>query len=168
MEVLQLTSTVGIHASNVGVPILLEVLNEEGLSPNTAPLDERCQALKASFMTRQGYWDASWDALLHLDPDFFEAYAQFAAIPWDAGHLEPKVKELVLCALDAAATHLYRPGVKTHMRNALRHGATQEEIMEVLEIASVIGIHGALIAAPMLEDNFAAISQVGQPGGAPG
>ena len=28
MEVFQLTSTVGIHASNVGVPILLEVLSE--------------------------------------------------------------------------------------------------------------------------------------------
>lgn len=40
------------------------------------------------------------------------------------------------------------------MRNAIRHGATQHEIMEVLEIASVIGIHGALIGVPMLEESF--------------
>lgn len=39
------------------------------------------------------------------------------------------------------------------MRNAIRHGATQDEIMEVLEIVSVIGIHGALIRAPVLEEN---------------
>jgi alkylhydroperoxidase/carboxymuconolactone decarboxylase family protein YurZ len=39
------------------------------------------------------------------------------------------------------------------MRNALRHGVTAEEIVEVIEIVSVIGIHGALIGAPMLEDN---------------
>lgn len=36
MEVLQLTSTVGIHASNVGVAILLDVLSEEGLGPSVA------------------------------------------------------------------------------------------------------------------------------------
>jgi alkylhydroperoxidase/carboxymuconolactone decarboxylase family protein YurZ len=56
------------------------------------------------------------------------------------------------CAFDAAATHLYVPGLKLHMRNALRYGATRDEIMEMLEIVSVIGIHGALVAAPMLED----------------
>ena len=154
MEVLELTSTVGIHASNAGVPILFEVLDEEGLAPNVGMLDERRQALKQRFTEEQGYWERSWEALLDLDPDFFEAYAAFSAIPWRAGHLDPKVKELVLCALDAAATHLYKPGIKAHMRNALRHGATQGEIMEVLEIVSVIGIHGALIAVPMLEAHF--------------
>jgi len=161
MEVLELTSTVGIHASNVGVPILLEVLNEEGLVATglvstTVASGERHEALKQRFIEDQGYWDASWDALLRVDPDFFEAYANFSAIPWHAAYLEPKVKELVLCALDAAATHLYKPGIKTHMRNAIRHGATQGEIMEVLEIVSVIGIHGALIGAAMLEENFSA------------
>jgi alkylhydroperoxidase/carboxymuconolactone decarboxylase family protein YurZ len=158
MEVLQLTSTVGIHASNVGVPILLEVLSEEGLSPNVATSDERREALKQRFIECQGYWEASWDALLSLDPDFFKAYVDFSAIPWQAGNLEPKVKELVLCALDVAATHLYKPGIKTHMRNAIRHGATQDEIMEMLEIVSVIGIHGALIGVPMLEENIKALN----------
>ena len=35
---------------------------------------------------------------------------------------------------DAAATHLYVPGLKLHMRNALRYGATTGELMEVLEM----------------------------------
>jgi alkylhydroperoxidase/carboxymuconolactone decarboxylase family protein YurZ len=157
MEVLQLTSTVGIHASNVGVPILLEVLSEAGLSPDVVTSDGRRDALKQRFIERQGYWDASWDALLSLDPDFFKAYVEFSAIPWQGGHLDPKVKELVLCALDVAATHLYKPGIKTHMRNAVRHGATQDEIMEMLEIVSVIGIHGALIGIPMLEEQINAV-----------
>ena len=65
----------------------------------------------------------------------------------------------MLCALDVAATHLYGPGIKIHMRNALRHGATAKEITETIEIASVIGIHGALIASPMLEDAIAAAGQ---------
>jgi hypothetical protein len=46
------------------------------------------------------------------------------------------------------------------MRNAIRHGATAGEIMEVLEIASVIGIHGALIGTPMLEDALAAAGRI--------
>jgi len=157
--VLELTSTVGIHASNAGVPILLEVLAEEGIGKKAEPLDERRAELKQRFVEAQGYWEATWDGVLQLDPDFFEAYVEFAAIPWRKGTLEPKVKELVLCALDVAATHLYMPGIKTHMRNAIRHGASAEEIMEVLEIASVIGIHGALIGTPMLEDAFAAATR---------
>jgi len=42
----------------------------------------------------------------------------------------------------------------THIHNARSLGATAQEIMEVFEIVSVIGIHGALIAAPMLESMF--------------
>ena len=86
-----------------------------------------------------------------LDPDMFETYVEFSSVPWRTGVLEPKVKELMYCAFDAAATHLYVPGLKLHMRNALRYGATKEEIMEMLEIVSVIGIHGAQLAAPLLE-----------------
>lgn len=150
-EVLELTSTVGIHASNVGVPVLLEVLEEEGLRQGPSPLDARQEALKQSFIENRGYWHASWEGLLELDPDLFEAYVDFSSVPWRTGVLEPKIKELMYCAFDAAATHLYVPGLKLHMRNALRYGASAEEIMEVLEIVSVIGIHGAVMAAPMLE-----------------
>ena len=88
-------------------------------------------------------------------PELFEAYVDFSSVPWRTGVLEPKIKELMYCAFDAAATHLYVPGLKLHMRNALRYGATAEEIMEVLEIVSVIGIHGAVVAAPMLEEALA-------------
>jgi alkylhydroperoxidase/carboxymuconolactone decarboxylase family protein YurZ len=115
------------------------------------PLDARREALKASFIENRGYWHPSWEGLLELDPEMFETYVEFSSVPWRTGVLEPKVKELMYCAFDAAATHLYVPGLKLHMRNALRYGATKEEIMEMLEIVSVIGIHGAQLAAPLLE-----------------
>jgi alkylhydroperoxidase/carboxymuconolactone decarboxylase family protein YurZ len=152
MEVLELTSTLGIHACNLGVPILLEVLEEEGKRSGPVPLDERRQKLKLDFEKNRGYWHPSWDGLLELDPELFEAYLDFSSVPWRTGVLSPKVKELVYCAFDASATHLYLPGLKLHMRNAIRYGATAEEIMEVLEIVSVVGIHGAAVAAPMLEE----------------
>lgn len=62
-----------------------------------------------------------------------------------------QIKELIYCAFDAAATHLYQPGLKLHMRNAIRYGATPEEIMEVLEIATLLSLHTATVAAPILE-----------------
>ncbi|MDH0745023.1 carboxymuconolactone decarboxylase family protein [Pseudomonas sp. GD03842] len=151
VEVIELISTVGIHASNVGVPVLLEVLEEEGMREGPVPLDARREALKARFIDNRGYWHSSWEGLLELDPELFEAYVSFSSVPWRTGVLEPVVKEFMYCAFDAAATHLYVPGLKLHMRNALRYGATAAQLMELLEIVSLIGIHGALEAAPLLE-----------------
>jgi alkylhydroperoxidase/carboxymuconolactone decarboxylase family protein YurZ len=152
MEVLELTSTLGIHAANIGVPLLVEVLTEEGLRDGPAPLDERQERLKAEFTATRGYWHSFWDEILELDPDLFEAYVAFSSVPWHTGTLEPKVKELVYCAFDASATHLYVPGLKLHLRNALGHGASVAEILEMFEIASLVGIHAATTAAPILAE----------------
>jgi alkylhydroperoxidase/carboxymuconolactone decarboxylase family protein YurZ len=157
VEVLELASTIGIHASNVGVPVLLEVLQEEGHRSQAAPLDARREASKQQFIENRGYWHASWEGLLELDPELFDGYVEFSSVPWRKGVLEPKVKEMMYCAFDAAATHLYVPGLKLHFRNALRYGASAQELMEVLEIVSTIGIHGAIEAAPIVE---AALDQV--------
>jgi alkylhydroperoxidase/carboxymuconolactone decarboxylase family protein YurZ len=155
MEVLELTSTLGIHACNIGVPLLLEVLEEEGLRDGPAPLTARQEELKAEFTANRGYWHEFWDGLLELDPELFAAYIEFSSVPWKTGTLEPKVKELVYVAFDASATHLYVPGLKLHLRNAVRLGASTPEIMEVLEIVSVIGIHAATVAAPILAEELA-------------
>ena len=154
METLELTSTLGIHAMNIGVPLLLEVLTEEGKRTGPAPLSEHQEKLKAEFTAGRGYWHEFWYGMLEVDPELFEAYVAFSAHPWRHGVLEPKVKEFIYIAFDAAATHLYVPGLKLHMRNAIRLGATQEEIVEVLEIASVIGIHAATVATPILAEEL--------------
>lgn len=152
MEVLELTSTLGIHAANIGVPLLLEVLEEAGLRKGPTPYDARQQELKEEFTKARGYWHDFWAGILELDPDFFKAYIDFSSVPWRKGVLEPKIKEFIYCAFDASATHLYVPGLKLHMKNALGYGATAAEIMEVLEIVSVIGIHAATAGAPLLAE----------------
>jgi alkylhydroperoxidase/carboxymuconolactone decarboxylase family protein YurZ len=155
MEVLELTSTLGIHAMNIGVPILVEVLEEKGLRDGPAPLTEYQEKLKAEFTETRGYWHSFWDEMLELDPELFAAYTEFSSVPWRTGTLEPKVKELIYIAFDTAATHLYVKGLKLHIENALGHGATAREILEVMEIASVIGIHAATSAAPILAEEMA-------------
>lgn len=106
--------------------------------------------LKSAFIAKRGYWAPFWDDMLELDPHFFEAYTAFSAVPWSHGTLEPKVRELIYVAIDASATHMYEPGIRQHIRNALNAGATRAEIMEVIELVSVLGIHACTVAAPIL------------------
>jgi alkylhydroperoxidase/carboxymuconolactone decarboxylase family protein YurZ len=152
MEVLELCATLGIHAMNIGVPILAEVLKEKGLRSGPAPLSEYQEKVKAQFVEARGYWHEFWDEMLELDPELFAAYTTFSSVPWNQGTLPPKVKELVYIAFDTAATHLYVKGLRQHIVNAVDLGATAGEILEVMEIASVLGIHAVTLGAPILAD----------------
>ena len=155
IEVLELTATLGIHACNIGVPILVEELEAKG-QPVSRELTERQEQIKAEFTEKRGYWNPFWDEMLWLDPEFFAAYTQFSSVPWVGGVLEPKVKELIYTAFDVSATHLYAPGLRQHIRNALAYGATREEVLEVIELASVIGIHSCTVGVPILVEELAA------------
>ena len=153
MEVLELTSVLGIHTCTVSIPILLAEL-EANKKPVSEKLNDRQVQLKEQFIRERGYWAEIWDGLLRLNPDFLETYLAFSAVPWKHGPLEPKVKELIYVAIDVATTHLYEPGIKVHMQNALRYGATKEEIMEVLELTSVLGIHTCTVGVDVLLDEL--------------
>ena len=98
----------------------------------------------------KGDWNPVWDKLEELDPDYLEAYLNFRAVPHKTGPLEQKYKELIMIAINAATTHLYAPGTRRHMQNALKAGATQEEILETIQLTTVMGIHACNLAVPML------------------
>jgi alkylhydroperoxidase/carboxymuconolactone decarboxylase family protein YurZ len=93
-----------------------------------------------------------WQVMRRRWPEFFAAYAHLAAVPWRRGVLAPKTRELVLVAVNAAVTHLNRDAIRTHIRNALGHGASADEIMEVLQLVSVLGIHATSVGFPALLD----------------
>jgi len=150
MDVLECTATQGIHAMNVGVPILVEVLAERGIRTAPAPLSAEQERIKAEFTATRGYWNPTWDEMLELDPAMFEAYTAYSSAPWQRDALSPKTKEFIYIAFDTAATHLYRVGLKLHIENALGYGATPDEIIAVMEIASLIGMQTVTAAAPVL------------------
>ncbi|NUT13226.1 MAG: carboxymuconolactone decarboxylase family protein [Cupriavidus sp.] len=107
----------------------------------------------------RGDWNVLWDQMRELDPEFMEAYLAFRCVPHRKGPLPPKVKELIMVAINAATTHLYAPGARRHMRNAIRHGATREEILEVLQLTTVMGIHSCNMAIPILMEEIEAARQ---------
>ena len=102
-----------------------------------------------------GDWNPTWDLLLEMDPDYLEAFLGFRAVPQRNGPLEQKYKELIFIAINAATTHLHGPGVRRHIQNALRAGATQAEILEVIELTSIMGIHSMTLAVPILKEEVA-------------
>ena len=98
----------------------------------------------------RGDWNPLWDTFRELDPDFLEAYLAFRSVPQKNGPLPDKTRELILVAINAATTHLYGPGVRRHIQNALKAGATREEILETIQLTTVMGIHSCNLAIPIL------------------
>lgn len=83
-----------------------------------------------------GYQDMDWAA--ELDPEYAKArdlMRQFSV--GEGGSLEVKVKEMVVIAVLASKGLQY--GVEAHMRRAIEHGATKQELFESLKAAAVPG-----------------------------
>jgi alkylhydroperoxidase/carboxymuconolactone decarboxylase family protein YurZ len=152
LEVLECTATLSIHAMNVGVPVLTEILAERGQRTEPASLDDYQQKLKAEFTRNRGYWNPTWDEMLELDPRAFDAYTNFSSHPWVTGSLSPKMREFIYMAFDTSSTHLYKVGLKLHIENALGYGASIGEVLEVMEIACLIGMQSLQVGAPILRD----------------
>ena len=161
VEVYQLTSALGMHTFMMGLPALTDEFRKAGRGAEVeVALDDDQAALKAAFIEKRGYWSPLWEDMVALTPDFFKTYLRFSSIPWTQGVLPPKVKELIYIAIDAATTHLYEPGLRIHIRNAMEHGATKEEIIEVYQLVSVLGIHTCTLGIPVLVEE---LDKAGQP-----
>ena len=116
---------------------------------------------------RRGDFNPLWEQMRALDPQFMEAYLRFRDVPHKSGPLPPKFKELILVAINAATTHLYAPGVRRHMANAFKAGATREEVLETIQLVTIMGIHSCNLAIPILceeYEKFTAAAAPAQPG----
>src|SRR5262249_39620814 len=87
-----------------------------------------------------GEWDRGWTATC----------LRMTTNPWRTGILSRKFVELVGVALNAACTNLNPEGTRRHIRAALKAGATRNEILIVLKMASVMSIHSCSLGAPIL------------------
>lgn len=147
-EVFQRSTGVGIHAITEGVPILADVAGVPEVDSAEGRAERR--RVREVFEGGRGYWSELWEVVLQIDPEFLEHYANLSSHPYDVGPLDHKVKEFVAVANDSVTTHLYLPGLRIHMENALGYGATREELLEVMELVSVIGMQTQFECAPVL------------------
>lgn len=150
VEVFQIIAVIGIHSLGLGMPILIEELEAAGRPPIASELSPRQEEIKAEFKEQRGYWTDAWEAVVSVAPEFFAAYTALSTAPWREGVLPPKVKEFIYIANSASTTNLHEVGVRGHIDLALRHGATREEVMEVIELTSLLGIQSINMAVPIL------------------
>jgi AhpD family alkylhydroperoxidase len=88
------------------------------------------------FNNPYGYSEMEWAA--QLDPAYAAARAEVRRLSvGEEGTLSVKVKEMVVMAVLASRGLQY--GVAAHMRRALEHGATREELFEAIKAAAVPG-----------------------------
>lgn len=106
-----------------------------------------------------GNWNPDWEAFAKLDPEWTEKVISMAIAPAVAGALDRKTIELIGIALNASCAHPYAPGIRRHIRRALKAGATRGEITSVLQLASMQGLHTICVGAPILFEELAAIEQ---------
>jgi alkylhydroperoxidase/carboxymuconolactone decarboxylase family protein YurZ len=97
-----------------------------------------------------GPWENALAQLREWDPNWAEACVKMTTNPWTSGVLPRKFIELVGIGLNAACTNLNPDGTRRHIRAALQAGATREEILMVLKMASVMSIHSCSLGAPIL------------------
>jgi alkylhydroperoxidase/carboxymuconolactone decarboxylase family protein YurZ len=97
-----------------------------------------------------GPWDASFAKLHEWDPAWAEICLEMTTNPWTNGILPRKTIELICVAVNAGCTNLIPGGTRRHIRAALDAGATREEILTVLKMASLLGIHSCSLGAPIL------------------
>lgn len=109
-----------------------------------------CDAMRAA-----GEWNPAWNLAYEMDPLWLEKFMAMGTHAMTSGGLDAKTRELIAIAVDASCTHLYAPGVRRHVRRALEVGATPAEVLSVLQMVSVLGIHSVALGVPMLAEAIA-------------
>ncbi|MEJ8814462.1 carboxymuconolactone decarboxylase family protein [Variovorax ureilyticus] len=161
LMVLKMASLLSIHSCSLGAPILLEEGKAAGARPKlkVKPATPACDQMKAI-----GQWNDAWDPFYELDPAWTDAFMATGGGVYASGVLPAKDVELLSIAFDVSYTHMYAPGTRRHIRNALAAGATMEEIMEVLKLCVVQGVQACNLGVPILDEEMARLNDAARAG----
>lgn len=97
--------------------------------------------------------ETAYAAIRQLDPAWHESLRSLEAATL-RGPLSPKIARLVWLAIHASITSLDREKVRECIRGALDSGASKAEILAVLQLCTVLGIHAIAVAAPILKESL--------------
>lgn len=145
-EAVFLVSGLGVHSLFEGTRLVQRLGDADSAAP---PADDpQRRQLWDTWVGQDRYWQGFerevpgfLPALLQASAPGFEMFFRYCAVPWQSGLLSPLTKELVSMAADATPTHRYLPGMRLHVRNALKLGATREAIVQALDIAAAAPVH---------------------------
>jgi alkylhydroperoxidase/carboxymuconolactone decarboxylase family protein YurZ len=157
--VLKVAAVMSIHSCMFGVPILLEEASAGSLQDAGKMRAKHLQktgdtTAAAEKMKAIGQWNEEWDPLVLFAPVWTDEYMAICLGLYAANVFSRKDLELMCIAFDASYTHLYGPGTRRHIKNALKAGASLEEIMEVLKLCVVQGVQACNLCVPILAEEL--------------
>ena len=120
-------------------------------TPVQTPAPNR-EAIRADFIRQRGYWRPWTETLLQEHPALVQAYARYAGHPAAHGPLSERQIELLYIALDASGSHLFEPGLRTHLARALAVGVRPAEVFETLHLVAAQGLDGVTQGAALLAE----------------
>lgn len=155
--VLQLTSLMACHSRSVGGLILSDVLHERGeVFAGDALTPEQAEAVRLYEIDGAVPRTMSerLRTVMMLDPEGFNGMQTYISQAYAATDvISMRFAHLVCLAFDSAPTHLYEPGIRIHIREALNHGANTAEIIEIFELASLRGWRSIVAGIEALATN---------------
>jgi len=151
LEVLAISSLLGVATYTEGFPVLVEEFKKAGLAAG-GELEEKQIALKDRFIAEHQYWNDNLELGLAIDPEMFECYADYLKAAFAKKALDPKTREIIFLACNAAPSAVNKADIGRHIRRALEVGVTKEEIVEVFAIVCCQGIHTITLGIPALND----------------
>lgn len=147
-DVLVTIASLASHALYSSLPILEEEWLAAGNAPPSPSMsDSQFETIKQRFIEIRGFWNKDREPLARNLPDYFAALTSISTISWQEGALTVKEREFICIGIDSTVTHSYPPGLRSHIRNAIKHGATREEIMDVFQLAGLMGLEGLVMTA---------------------
>ena len=151
LTIIKMASVMAIHSCSLGAPILLEEAAAAGAMPPPRPSapTPACDRMKAI-----GQWNQAWDPFFALDPVWTDQFMATGAGIYGSGIFTAKETELLSIAFDASFTHMYAPGTRRHIKNALAAGASVAEIMEVLKICVAQGVAASNLGVAILAEEL--------------
>lgn len=103
--------------------------------------------------------DARWPAVERTDAEFARRGIALEASSWE-GPLPERTRRLVLLAASVSASGADVGEAERHLRAALAEGIEVSAIAEAIELACVLGVHTATMAAPLLVEELAGRGEV--------
>lgn len=143
---------IGIHAVILVADLVVDSIL--GASQR-GPLDARQEEVRQNFERDRGWPPPpNLEDVIRMDADFFDFYRQASTMTFSNGILSRKDAELIAVAVDVSVNHLHSQGARLHAQLALEAGASPAELVEVLEIASVMAAQGPALGFQIANDLF--------------
>jgi alkylhydroperoxidase/carboxymuconolactone decarboxylase family protein YurZ len=99
-----------------------------------------------------GRFSAALDAEQLRTPDFFQRLQSLTRVPTDRGALTELEQALIGIAVTGNPTSPYPGMLRSYAQKALAAGGTRDQILDALQLASVLGIHSLTVGIPAVAD----------------